>query len=257
MQLIYKLLDSDPDFGFRNLRDTIWHDDFADDLDKGKYHEMIASVFIYQQVIEELLRALISKHEMYVLAGLFPIKYEINECKVQYFGQVVEKVKDIFDFEKKNELINLCKEVNSMRNVLAHSMIKSDKHKITEKCQNIEKIYRKIHEICQEQNYLFQDVIQEKLNNAGQYLISKVDEYKRDLEEIEKIIKKNRKKEHLFCNLDWDTRKYCLLYIFLFEFVRVGLVSTKPLNLMISYTGDEILRDIDTKCLNEIGIFIS
>lgn len=102
-------------------------DQIADDaLASLSARDCIASVLIYQQLIEELLRVLLQSLCFLIQASLFPIEITFSESSGKMFGRLVDDIKATVNFPNKNELITIANRVNERRMQVAHGLTKRE-----------------------------------------------------------------------------------------------------------------------------------
>jgi hypothetical protein len=119
----------------RRVRTTeLWPDyespDFLDKLDelacvsleKNTVEGALASVLIYHQLSEEMLRLLLQSAQFYIQLAIFPAEITFPEHKRQMFGQLLEEVRNTMSFVNKTEILELAASLNKHRIDLVHKL---------------------------------------------------------------------------------------------------------------------------------------
>ena len=102
-------------------------DEVADDaFILASERDCIASVLIYQQLIEELLKTLLQSANFLMQAHLLPFEICVNENKNQMFGRLIEDFKTTISVPNRNELIDIANRVNQKRIEIAHGLTKKE-----------------------------------------------------------------------------------------------------------------------------------
>ncbi|VBB41152.1 hypothetical protein TRIP_E70019 [uncultured Spirochaetota bacterium] len=93
----------------------------------------IASILIFQQIIEEMIRVLIMDSEFVLATQLVSrFSYKIHPTKARMFGEYIEELKQGVEFCEKNEIIEKAQIVNKKRIEIAHKIVN---------IQSIEELY--------------------------------------------------------------------------------------------------------------------
>lgn len=104
--------------------------DFLDTLDelaeaflaKNTIEGALASVLIYHQLSEEMLRLLLQSAQFFIQLAIFPAEMTFPERKRQMFSQVLEEVINTMSFVNKAEILELAASLNSYRVDLVHKL---------------------------------------------------------------------------------------------------------------------------------------
>ena len=112
----------------------LWPDhkspDFLDTLDelaeaflaKNTIEGALASVLIYHQLSEEMLRLLLQSAQFFIQLAIFPAEMTFPERKRQMFGQMLEEVRNTMSFVNKAEILELAASLNRYRIDLVHKL---------------------------------------------------------------------------------------------------------------------------------------
>lgn len=102
-------------------------DEMADDaFILASERDCIASVLIYQQLIEELLKTLLQSANFLMQAQLLPFEISVNETKNQMFGRLIEDFKTTISVPNRYGLIDIANRVNQKRIEIAHGLTKKE-----------------------------------------------------------------------------------------------------------------------------------
>lgn len=110
-----------PDFESPGFLDNL--DKLAEDvLAKNSIEGALASVLIYHQLSEEMLRLLLQSAQFFIQLAIFPAEITFAERKRQMFGQLVEEVRNTMSFAHKDEILDLAASLNKHRIDLVHKL---------------------------------------------------------------------------------------------------------------------------------------
>jgi hypothetical protein len=110
-----------PDFESPGFLDTL--DQLAEEaLAKNTIEGALASVLIYHQLSEEMLRLLLQNAQFFIQLAIFPAEITFPERKRQMFGQVIEEVRHTMSFTHKDEILALAASLNKHRIDLVHKL---------------------------------------------------------------------------------------------------------------------------------------
>lgn len=110
-----------PDFESPGFLDTL--DELAEEaLAKNSIEGALASVLIYHQLAEEMLRLLLQSAQFFIQLAVFPAQINFPERKRQMFGQLLEEVRNTMSFTHKDEILNLAASMNKHRIDLVHKL---------------------------------------------------------------------------------------------------------------------------------------
>lgn len=87
--------------------------------------KLIASILIYQQLVEEMLKITFETADFLTQVHLLPITKNTKPSKFRMFGQLVKEFSDIIEFPSKAEMIDLAKKINEKRIKVAHGLVHS------------------------------------------------------------------------------------------------------------------------------------
>ncbi len=110
-----------PDYESPDFLDTL--DELAEaSLAKNTVEGALASVLIYHQLSEEMLRLLLQSAQFFIQLAIFPAEMTFPERKRQMFGQVLEEVRNTMSFVNKAEILELAASLNRHRIDLVHKL---------------------------------------------------------------------------------------------------------------------------------------
>ncbi len=130
--------------------------DFLDELDeianqafsKNTIEGYLASLLIYHQLSEEMIRLLLKDAQFFIQLSVFPIEIIFPEKKKLMFGQLIEELKSAISFEGKDEFINKCSELNKYRIEIVHKLTKrSSLSDIEINLSTVKRLYDEIYEL--------------------------------------------------------------------------------------------------------------
>ncbi|HYX71295.1 MAG TPA: hypothetical protein VE732_00870, partial [Nitrososphaera sp.] len=99
--------------------------DVADDaFAKGSIEGYLASLLIYHQLSEEMVRLLLKDAQFFVQLSVFPAEIYFQEKKRLMFGQLIDELKTTISFDGKDEFISKCMELNTHRIDIVHRLTK-------------------------------------------------------------------------------------------------------------------------------------
>lgn len=99
-----------------DLADKAW--------EKGTVEGYLASLLIYHQLAEEILRLFLRSSEFLIQLALFPTEIRFPARERIVFGRVVEALKETVEFANKSEVIKLAQSLNERRVALVHGLTK-------------------------------------------------------------------------------------------------------------------------------------
>ncbi len=98
-------------------------DDVADEaLSKNTIEGYLASLLIFHQLCEEMVRLLLKDAHFFVQLSVFPAEISFPEKKRFMFGQLIEELKSTISFEGKDDFIEKCMELNRHRIDIVHHL---------------------------------------------------------------------------------------------------------------------------------------
>ncbi len=123
--LIIAIRDSDkwPSFERPDFLDEL--DEIANEaLPKKTVEGYLASLLIFHQLCEELVRLLLKDTQFFIQLSLFPAEINFPEKKKLMFGQLIDELKSTISFAGKNEFIEKCLTLNQHRIDIVHKLTK-------------------------------------------------------------------------------------------------------------------------------------
>ena len=97
----------------------------ADDaLKSSEKFAPISAILIYQQLVEELLRLILSFSGFLIQARMWPWKVESKELKGAMFGRVFDELKKTVEFQHRDQILIIANEINEIRIQVAHGLAK-------------------------------------------------------------------------------------------------------------------------------------
>jgi hypothetical protein len=110
----------------------------------------ISCILIKHQIIEEMMRVLITDSEYIITAYIAgPYEYSIQPLKAKMFGEIITEFKRTVEFPEKNEIISLAYKMNEYRNNIAHKIL------LTNSLDEIKKMARETNTIFDKLRNLF------------------------------------------------------------------------------------------------------
>ena len=121
----------------------------ADDFFRKKTLEgYIASILIYHQITEEMIKALINISTFYIQSSYLDLEYKSKELDGKMFGQLIGELDGCLKMDGTNEFIQKCKEINYIRIKIVHKITKKPNVKeIGKVCNKSKKIFDKIYSL--------------------------------------------------------------------------------------------------------------
>ena len=114
-------------------------------FDKRSIEGVLASVLIYQQIIEEYLINLMKMSHLYVKGEIWPSRINFPIKKKMMFGDILDSHKLTIDFDKKNVLLEKCREFNEIRIKFVHKLFQFDTtQELIKASENLQKKFREI-----------------------------------------------------------------------------------------------------------------
>lgn len=92
--------------------------------EKQTIEGFLASLLIYHQLAEEMLRLLLRCSEFFVQLQLFPTEIHFPAREKIMFGRVIDALKETIEFENKAEIVRLANSLNDRRVALVHGLTK-------------------------------------------------------------------------------------------------------------------------------------
>ena len=122
-KLIRRVRDSEAWPGFERPEfleelDEVANTAFAKDTIEGS----LASMLIYHQLSEEMLRLLVRDSQFFIQLAVFPSEIVFPERRRMTYGQVIDDLQGTISFPGKNELLDKANELNGIRIDLVHRL---------------------------------------------------------------------------------------------------------------------------------------
>jgi hypothetical protein len=83
----------------------------------------LAAVLIYHQLVEEMLRLLTRDSQFLVQVALRPWRIEFPVRHKQMFGQIQQELRSLVDFPRKERLLALADDINTIRVEVVHRLV--------------------------------------------------------------------------------------------------------------------------------------
>ncbi|MDP3903153.1 MAG: hypothetical protein Q8Q40_04170 [Methylococcaceae bacterium] len=91
-------------------------------LSKNSIEGYLASLLIFHQLSEELIRLLLKDAQFFIQLSVFPAEIVFPEKRKLMFGQLIEELKSTISFEDKDKFIEKCMELNKHRIDIVHRL---------------------------------------------------------------------------------------------------------------------------------------
>lgn len=82
----------------------------------------LATILIYHQLVEEMLRLLIRDAQFLIQLAVFPSQIAFREKRTQMFGQLQQELRDSVDFKGKDRFLDKTDQINSIRIGIVHKL---------------------------------------------------------------------------------------------------------------------------------------
>lgn len=129
---------------FLSKLNSVADEAFGKDTTEG----YLASVLIYHQLCEEIVKLLIECSNFFIQIAVFPAEINFKKKKKRMFGQLLEELESGINIKKKDELISKCKELNNIRIKIVHKLtLKTSVSDIKGQVREIKKIYDDIFDL--------------------------------------------------------------------------------------------------------------
>jgi hypothetical protein len=89
---------------------------------KGTTEGCLATILIYHQLVEEMLRLLIRDAQFLIQLAVFPSHIAFREKRKQMFGQLRQELRDLVDFGGKSRFLVKIDQINSIRVGIVHKL---------------------------------------------------------------------------------------------------------------------------------------
>jgi hypothetical protein len=133
-----------PDFKEPSFLDDL--SDLADvAFDKKTIEGYLASLLIYHQLCDELVRLLLMDAQFFIQLSIFPAEINFPEKKRLMFGQLIDELKATMSFSYKEEFIDKCMKLNEFRVKIVHGLTKfSTLSDIEKQCLTVKSLYYEV-----------------------------------------------------------------------------------------------------------------
>jgi hypothetical protein len=133
-----------PDFergNFLNVLDQLAKEMHEKDTTEG----YLASLLIYQQLSEEILRLLDKYSNLLIQCSVFPQEINFKDLDGKTFGYLIGAVENGLLDDELRKLLKICKDFNALRNRIVHKItLKNDVTDIRRQARQARKYYDKI-----------------------------------------------------------------------------------------------------------------
>ena len=117
-----------------------------DAFSKGTVEGYLASILIYHQITEEMIKLLLECCDFLIQVAIFPAEIQFKRNGRRMFGQILDNLEKSVSFEKKEEYISKCKELNEIRIRMVHRLTrKSSLQNIKDQSSRIKGIFDNIY----------------------------------------------------------------------------------------------------------------
>jgi hypothetical protein len=129
---------------------------FLDELDdiadvafaKNTIEGYLASLLIYHQLCDEMVRLLLKDAQFFIQLSIFPAEINFPEKKRLMFGQLIDELKSTMSFNGKDEFIEKCLKLNKSRVDIVHGLTKYQAlSEIEKQASAVQKLYYEIFEL--------------------------------------------------------------------------------------------------------------
>jgi hypothetical protein len=127
--------------GFLNELNMLADDCFS----KGTVEGYLASLLIYHQLCEELLKVLIRISHFYLQCTVFPMQIEDKKLEKITFGQLITEYEKCVQSKGSKDLINKCNQLNRIRINMVHRItLKTSLSAISQQTQRTKSLFEDI-----------------------------------------------------------------------------------------------------------------
>ena len=114
-------------------------------FEKKTIEGYLASVLIYHQLTEELIRILIESSTFYIQLSVFPQEFQDRKLKNKMFGQLIQELNQSILDEKIHIFVEKAINLNSLRIEIVHRLTTSDTiKKVKKQCEKVQIIFNEI-----------------------------------------------------------------------------------------------------------------
>ena len=90
----------------------------------GTLEGYLAALAIYHQLCDEMAKLLLRDSQFFIELSCYPTEINFPKPKQQMAGQVLSQLEFTVEFEGKQEFIDKCRTMNSIRNSVFHNLTK-------------------------------------------------------------------------------------------------------------------------------------
>ncbi|OJV88394.1 MAG: hypothetical protein BGO34_18795 [Bacteroidia bacterium 44-10] len=120
-------------------------------FEKKTIEGYLASVLIYHQLTEELIRILIESSTFYIQLRVFPQEFQDRKLKKKMFGQLIQELNQSILDEKIHIFVEKAINLNSLRIEIVHRLTTSETiKKVKKQCEKVQIIFNEIWELFDE-----------------------------------------------------------------------------------------------------------
>lgn len=130
---------------------------------------VIAKVFVYEQIAEQMVKSLYEQDILWKKVKYKDIDY--NEKNNDDYHNRIEKMGNLIDFQRVNELKEYCEELRNVRDQFAHDLVKYKVDELLNNYKYLDGLYEKVYDIYSSQNSTFVERISQKLKSPIDFLI--------------------------------------------------------------------------------------
>ena len=114
-------------------------------FEKKTIEGYLASVLIYHQLTEELIRILIESSTFYIQLRVFPQEFQDRKLKKKMFGQLIQELNQSILDEKIHIFVEKAINLNSLRIEIVHRLTTSETiKKVKKQCEKVQIIFNEI-----------------------------------------------------------------------------------------------------------------
>lgn len=160
---------------------------------KGTVEGYMASLLIYHQITEEMIKALLEFSHFFIQCNIYPTEMNFKLEEKKMYGYYLNKLEETIIFPRKNEFIMKCKKLNSVRIDIVHEITKK---------KSIDEIKGKM----EESKKIFDEIYQHYVESNDWFMLSfkdfrkdidwedYINDYEDEIELIENTLKENNDK---------------------------------------------------------------
>lgn len=117
-------------------------------FEKKTIEGYLASVLIYHQLTEELIRILIESSTFYIQLCVFPQEFQDRKLKNKMFGQLIQELNQSILDKEIHLFVEKANNLNSLRIEIVHKLTTSETiQKVKKQCEKVQLIFNEIWEL--------------------------------------------------------------------------------------------------------------